>query len=273
MRVVLWIILAVCILAAGVFGYFLFSELIVDMQSQSFFNNMASDIEFRTGDGSPGGGVGGAGANASQWEGFFGLEWEPFLDFEALNEIYPGVVGWIELEGTIINFPVMQHTDNTFFLYHLPDGTRNRSGSIYLDYRNESDFSDEMVLIFGHHFSGSDAMFSILRNYRNQDFLDENPIIHLYTPYADYIIEIFASNLAHAVRDHPPLRFSDDDDFLSYVRDIRSRSFIQSDVEISADDRIVSLVTCQRDFANARLLVFGRLVRVGGFEVDVIGAP
>ena len=276
MRVFLWIVLVVCIIAAGIFGYLLFSELIVDMRSQSFFNSMLSGVEFRpraaAQDGSDGGGDGGGTGAASSEPG----EWMPFVDFEALNEQYPGVVGWIVLDGTPINYPIMHHSNNNFFLNHLPDRTPNRSGSIYLDYRNESDFSDKIILIFGHHFSQSDSMFSSLRNYRNQEFFNANPIIRMYSPYADYEIELFAAIPAHASRDHPPLDFADEDEFLNYVRHIRGRSFVRSEMEIDADDRIVGLVTCQRDLgygADGRLIIFGRLVRVAGIDIDGIGAP
>jgi len=280
MRIVLWIVLVVCIIAAGIFGYLLFSEIIVDMQSQSFFNNMVSDIEFRPRDGIQGSGDtigdGGGGGDGSEWMDGMTREWIPFIDFDALNERYPGIVGWILLDDSPINFPIMQHANNnSFFLTHLPDGSRNRSGSIYLDYRNASDFSDEIMLIFGHHFSQSDAMFSYLRNYRRQEFFDANPIIHIFTPYADYEMELFAAVLAHAVHDHPPLEFENEEEFLQYVRYIRGRSIVRSDLTIYDDDRIVALVTCQRDFAGdqGRLIVFGRMVRVAGIDPDGIGAP
>jgi len=269
MRVFLWIVLIVCIIAAGIFGYFLFYEIIVDRQSQSFFDNMSTRVETRQREWAHNPEVEEAIGNGNM-AGFVPRQvddWVPFLDFDALSEQYPGIVGWIELEDSPINFPVMQWTNNSFFLNHLPDGTPNRSGSIYLDYRNEHDFSDEIVLIFGHHFSRTDAMFSYLRHYRHQVFFDENPVIYLYTPYADYALLVFSVNLAHAVNDHPPLSFVDDADFAEYVRRIRSRSLIQSDVEVNPGDRIVSLVTCQLDFAEARLLVFGKLVRLGGLDV------
>jgi len=271
MRVFLWIVLIVCIIAAGIFGYLLFSEIIVDRQSQSFFDNMASAIETRPREWAHNSDVSDTNGDDGNTAVFLPGEvnnWVPFLDFDALNEQYRGVVGWIELPDSPINFPVMQHaSNNTFFLNHLPDGTMNRSGSIYLDYRNESDFSDESVLIFGHHFTRTDAMFSYLRNYRHQVFFDENPVIYLYTPYADYALMVFAVTLAHAVRDHPPLQFADDAAFTEYIRTIRSRSLIQSDVDVNPGDRIVSLVTCQLDFAEARLLVFGKFVRLGGMDI------
>jgi|GEM_PF-2369120 len=267
MKVFLWIILVVCILAAGVFGYFLFSELIVDMQSQSFFDNMVAGVETRPRNWERGSGVTGNPSIELEEADYEHEPWISFMDFDALNEQYPGVVGWIELEDSPINFPIMQHpSNNTFFLNHLPDGTVNRSGSIYLDYRNENDFSDYSIFIYGHHFSRTDAMFSYLRNYRNQEFFDNNPIIYIYTPYADYALVIFGAHLAHAFRDHPPLYFANDDEFYDYVRIVRGRSLVQTDVEVNAGDKIVSLVTCQQDFADARLIVTGKLVRLGGID-------
>ena len=103
-------------------------------------------------------------------------------------------------------------------------------------------------------------MFGVLKSYRNQEFFDANPIIFIYTPEKDYTIEIFAGNVVHSVRDHPPLYFESDEEFLSYVNHLKRTSIFTSDVEVGPDDRIVSLVTCTYDFDDARLIIVGRLV-------------
>jgi len=254
-KILLQIILALCILAVLVFATLLIRELYIDSQSKTFYSDLATDVTRRsnepegvdTEDVQPG-------SSEDEEPG-----WKPYVDFEALDSIYPGIVGWIKLNETPIDYPVMQYSDNDYFLTRLPDGSQHRNGSIFLDYRNSNDFSDKSILIYGHETRAGD-MFGVLKSYRNQAFFNENPIIYLHTPENDYIIQLFAGHVAHSVRDHPPLEFEDDDDFFAYIEHIRSISVFNSDIAVTADDRIVSLVTCTYDFNDARLIIVGILV-------------
>lgn len=75
----------------------------------------------------------------------------PTVDFAALTEINPDIVAWIYIEGTEINYPVVQGIDNQYYLKHLFNGKWNSSGCIFLDSRNTPDFSDRRSIIYGHH--------------------------------------------------------------------------------------------------------------------------
>ena len=261
-KVILRVILAVCILAVVVFAAALVRELLIDRQSQSFYSDLTAGIEKRPQENEPGQ----TGAEPPRDSGNDdspvtrpGDEWVPYVDFGALNAKYPGTVGWLRLEGTFLDYPVMQYTDNVYFLAHLPDGTEHRSGSIFLDYRNSGDFSDKSILIYGHE-SRTQEMFAILKSYREQVFYEANPVIYLHTPQNDYRIVLFAGYLADSQREQPPLYFDDDESFLEYIGHLRGMSFFNSSVEVKAEDRIVSLVTCAYDFNDARLVIAGVLV-------------
>jgi len=264
---ILYAILAVCILAVGIFAFLLIREMNIDRQSQSFYSNLATGVETRprvpvyngAGAGSVGAGdTGNDGSTKTPIEGTDENGWVPYVDFEALSTDLPGIVGWLVLDSSPINYPVMQYTDNDFFLRHLPDGAPHRDGSVFLDYRNESDFSDESILIYGH-MTKNQEMFGILREYRNQEYYDANPVIFLYTPEKDYKIELFAAHLAHSGRDHPPLHF-EEDELLEYVDQLKRNSFFRSDVTVESGDRIVSFCTCAYDFNEARLILTGKLL-------------
>ena len=255
-KVFLQILFAVFILTALAFATLIVRELYIDNQSQSFYEELAIEARRQTDEDID--------ADDTQTEqtgqpDTTETAWTPYIDFEALNSSFPGVVGWMILDGTPIDYPVMQYTDNNFFLTRLPDGTLHRNGSIFLDYRNKSNFSDKSILIFGHENRAGD-MFGALKNYRNQNFFDENPVIYLFTPEKDYTIQLFAGHVAHSERDHPPLEFEDDEEFMTYIDHIRSISVFNSDIAVTADDRIVSLVTCTYDFNDARLIIVGILI-------------
>ena len=254
-KLVLRIILIVCVLSVAAFAALIVRELYIDRQSRSFYSNIAADVQVRDSETEHVATEGSSPDTPGEVTG----EWKPYVDFDALNQIYPGIVGWIKQDDSMIDYPVMQYRDNDYFLYRLPDGTLHRSGSIFLDYRNESDFSDKSILIFGHESRTGD-MFGTLKSYRNQEFFDENPMMHLYTPEKDYMIVIFAGHVADSVRDHPPLEFQEDKDFLDYIEHLKRISVFNSDVEVDAADRIVSLITCTYDFDDARFIIVGVLV-------------
>jgi len=247
-KIVLFSILAICIIAAGTFTTLLIRELIIDRQSQSFYEDIAAEVERRP--------ESGITNNTQSGQPDDTAAWAPYVDFNALNNELPGIVGWIKLENTPIDYPVMQYTDNDYFLTHLPDGTLHRNGSIFLDYRNNSDFSDKSILIFGHETRAGD-MFGVLKHYREQEFYEANPTIDLYTPKKDYKIVLFAGHVAHSVRDHPPLQFENDEEFLDYINHLKSISVFNSSTEVTTIDTIVSLVTCTYDFNDARLIIVG----------------
>lgn len=261
-----------CICAAGVivFGIGLGLELHTNMQARSYYEDIASDIVRRPYD--P--------ANRphpqppsnnnnevtdEQPNDVVGSEpepepaWEPFVDFNALGERFPGIVGWILKEDSKIDYPIMQWRDNYYFLGRLPDGTMHRNGSIFLDYRNNPDFTDRNTIIYGHE-SRTEDMFGSLKNYRRQEYYDRSPVIYIFTPERDYQLVLFAGYLLDSGYEVPPLTFRDDEAFERHIADIKRRSFFQSDVEVTANDRIVSLATCAYDFTNARFIIVGKLV-------------
>lgn len=103
------------------------------------------------------------------------------IDFEALWEINKDVIAWIELPGTIINYPIVQGEDNEQYLRHLLDGSYHRFGTLFIDYRNAPDFTNDNTIVYGHHIKAGD-MFCLLEEYREQSYYDEHPYFLLYTP-------------------------------------------------------------------------------------------
>jgi len=261
--ILLYALLGVSIAGILFFTAWMGYDYFRDWQSQRFYTAVAADVETRPHSSMPSPAIV---ENIDVSED--GVEelgedieeelWVPYVDFEELAERFVGIKAWIKLEGTAINYPIMQWTDNYHFLGTLPDGTSHRSGSIFLDFRNSPDFTDRNTLIYGHE-SRTDDMFGALKHFRNQDFADEHNIFYIHTPYRDYHLIAFAGYLVDSAREQPRINFADDEDFMIYIEDIRSRSLFSSDVEVTAEDRIVSLCTCAYDFPNARWVVVGKL--------------
>jgi len=260
----LYVLMGISVAAVITFGVLLGIELYTNWKSQSYYSQLSSGVVTRPREPgysrpSPPPSEDGADPGEANEPDEDGFVWEPYVDFEELRERYPGIVGWIKLEGTAIDYPIMQGSDNYYYLGHLPDGAVHRSGSIFLDYRNSPDFLDKSMLIYGHE-SRTQDMFGALKNYRRQEFYEANPVIYIYTPERDYELVLIAGYLVDSGVEVPPLKFKDEDDFIKHIEGIKRRSFFTSSVEVDPDDRIVSLATCAYDYTNARWIIVGKLV-------------
>ena len=187
----------------------------------------------------------------------------PTVDFDALREINPNVVGWIILEGTQINYPVVHGDTNYEYLHHLFDGTFNPSGSIFVDAYNRPGFVDLHNIIYGHHMNDG-QMFAALEFYRSQQFVDENPYIFLLTPERDYVIKVFSGFVADPNQSTESwrYRFDGEEDIAPWLEYTIGRSEIESNIEVLPSHRFVTLSTCNFDFWDARYVVVGRFMPI-----------
>ena len=183
------------------------------------------------------------------------------VDFDALLEQGPDVVGWLYSEGTVINYPVVQAEDNFYYLHRFIDGVYNASGSLFLDCTCSSDFSGRNTVLYGHNMNDG-SMFHSLLSYESQDFYNEHPVMYLNTPTQNYKIEIFSAYVTDHESETYKMFFESDEDFSRHIDDWRVQSLISTNVDISTNDRVITLSTCTYDFYNARFVVQGKLTPV-----------
>ena len=189
----------------------------------------------------------------------YDVNW-PVVDFEALQKINKDVVGWIYIEGTTVNYPILQGEDNDYYLRRLIDGTYNNAGSIFMDYRNNADFSDEHTVLYGHHMNNG-SMFSDILNYKKQEYFDEHPLCLILTPNGNYALELFTGYVAGTKDAAWKLVFPESGDFENWLSDAAAKSCFESRVIPTPEDKIVTLSTCSYEFNNARFVVAGVLRR------------
>jgi len=151
------------------------------------------------------------------------------IDFDALRAINPDVVAWIYIPGTLVDYPVVQTSNNTFYLNRNFERNWCRAGSIYLDAAAASDFTDVDTYIFGHHLR-SGAMFGSLVMFRDSDFAEEHSVIYVFTPESTKTYTVVDSGLIHATETIEVPEFD-------------------------VDDYFITLVTCEYDFDDARYWV------------------
>lgn len=181
----------------------------------------------------------------------------PVVDFASLQQMNSDVVAWIYIPGTHVNYPVVQGSDNNYYLNRLFTKQWNSAGAIFVDYRNASDFSDWHTIIYGHEMNNR-TMFNDLKLYEDQDFYDQQPVGYLITPDQTYLIEFFSGYVSSVDTNAWDLNFTEDS-FASWLKDLQSRSAFTSQVQPQVGDRVVTLSTCSKAFENARFVLHGVL--------------
>lgn len=182
----------------------------------------------------------------------------PEVDFAALQAESADVLGWIYLEGTEINYPIVQGEDNAYYLNRLYNGTPNGSGSIFMDYRNQRNFSDRNTILYGHSMKNG-TMFTAIKRYKNQPYYDEHPVALVLTPEKNYKLEFFAGYVCNVEQNAWDIVFASDEQFEQWVASAKSKSTFASDVTPTADEVVVTLSTCTYEFENARYVLVGVL--------------
>ncbi len=183
------------------------------------------------------------------------------VDYDALAAINPDFIGWLYLDGTVINYPVVQGEDNSYYLNHVFEGEQHKYGSIFMDSRNHARFWDTNTVIYGHRMN-SGAMFGTLIEYKNQEYYDQHPVFMLYTKEQVYRLEIFAAYEVDAKMENVPFNFATDEQYRAYLDSAIAQSNIQTDVSVEVTDRIVTLSTCTKTSQSKRFIVQAKLVAV-----------
>lgn len=184
-----------------------------------------------------------------------------YVDFEKLKQQNEDIIGWIYSEGTVINYPIIQGEDNQYYLRRSHTGEYNSNGCIFMDFRNLPDFTDHNNIIYGHNIT-TGVMFASLKNYTEQSYFEEHPVVWILTPDKAFRVDLFAGLVTPSD--------SETYELFSYTEDLHERleyaisqsTFDAGEIDISAIEHVVTLSTCTYEYATARYVVIGNLVEV-----------
>ncbi len=202
-------------------------------------------------------------------------------EFGVLYQENPDVAGWIEIEGTVLNYPVVQGADNDYYLTHNFYGKKERHGVPFMDYRNNLKELDTNTILHGHNMKSDNQMFSELENYykgnKALSYYRQHPLITFDTVYERSqwkIFAVFTCNVNTKNGEVFPfydfLVPQDGDEFTKFVDDVRTMSKFNIPVDVEYGDRLLTLSTCYYDYDGQRLVVMARKVRDGESKtVDV----
>ena len=166
------------------------------------------------------------------------------IDFAALHNDYPDVVGWLKMDDVDISYPIVQGTDNEHYLHYDPAGNANIDGSIFLDYRNKSLDTDLYALVYGHNML-DESMFGQLDEYTSADFYNKGTgAFYIYTPKGAYRYKIFAVNVVDPTDDAYQVGFTNTLAFAAFVKQLKANSMYDTGVDVAGYDHVVTLSTC-----------------------------
>lgn len=183
------------------------------------------------------------------------------VDFNNLLSINKDTVAFLNVNGTNINYPVVQTTDNNYYLSHAYDKTPNKAGWVFMDYRNDSSDFDQNTVIYAHsRYDGT--MFGSLKTILTSDWYKNknNYIIRISTPKENTMWQIFSTYTIPKESYYITTNFKNDGDYATFLKTIKERSEEEFSGTVNTNDKILTLSTCKDNFGN-RVVMHAKLIK------------
>lgn len=178
---------------------------------------------------------------------------------EKLQEINPEVIGWIAVEDTNIDYPLLHTKTNSKYVNTDVEGNFSLSGSIFLDCRNDGSFTDVNNVIYGHNVQG-DAMFGVLSDFEDPAYFDQHPSGSLFYDNAWHDIAFFAFLHTDA---YDPIAFNaqlnGEEGRQIYLKYVKEHAIHYRTLPFEQDEHFLALSTCTTDSTNGRHILIGRI--------------
>lgn len=186
-------------------------------------------------------------------------EIEYSIDFEKLKEINNQIVAYLKVNGTKIEYAVVQAKDNNYYLRRNLDKKYNVGGSIFMDYKNKLDGTDKNIVIYGHNIKGG-SMFGTLENILEEEWYnnEENYIIDLTTEKEELKYQVFSVYKIENEDYYIDTEIKKNE-FEKFVKTLKNRSIKDFDIEVTKDDRILTLSTCA-DNNKYRVVLHAKII-------------
>ena len=184
------------------------------------------------------------------------------VDFNELLKKNFDTVGWIKVNGTNINYPVVQTDNNDYYLTHAYDKTVNDAGWIYADYRNNMVNFDKNTIIYGHGRLNN-TMFGSLKNITNSSWYDnkDNYIIKFSTPTENTLWQVFSVYTIPVESYYLQTQFNSDEQYNEFLQTLKSRSVKNFSAKVNSNDKIITLSTCKDVAGTQRVVMHAKLIK------------
>ena len=184
-------------------------------------------------------------------------ETEPYvspINFEELMRENPDTIGWIRVPDTNIDYPIVQGTDNDFYLNHDFYGKESIGGAIYLDFESQGDFVGRNNILYGHNMKNG-SMFKDIVKYKDEEYFMEHQDITVYTPEREYHLRPMSVLYTEPTGMRRKTKFATEESFQAYVEEMtKGCSFAQ--IPEKPLEQLWSFITCSYEFNDARTILY-----------------
>lgn len=194
------------------------------------------------------------------------------VDFKTLKSKNADVVGWLWIGETNINFPLLKGEDNRKYLNLSYDLQQTNSGSIFMDFRNSTDFISGNTVIYGHNMN-SGGMFGELDKFEELEYLKQHCDLYIFTETYTFKYRIFAAYKTESESKSYTFDFSKDFSYNDFLEHVMSLAGGDSSVAPSDITKLVTLSTCTSGRRNERFVVHAFLVATKSTDVSSTAAP
>lgn len=170
------------------------------------------------------------------------------------------IVGWLKIPNTSIDYPVVQGDNNKYYLNHNVNHEKDKSGSIFMDYRNRNKVLNRNTIIYGH-FMKNKTMFHDLHKFKDKEIFFNNNMISFDTLTNEYSWEVFSVYVTKTDFYYIQPDFEDAKLYEEFLKTIKEKSIYQSDINLSKNDIVLTLSTCTYEYKDARFVVHAKLIR------------
>ena len=182
------------------------------------------------------------------------------ISISELRKDNENIAVWLTVDGTNINYPIVKGTDNSFYLNHDINGDLKMSGWTFMDYHNSTDMSDDNTIFYGHNLTNKTAFGSLINVFSEDWYNTSNHYIVVLSEEGKHIYEVFSVYTIDPELYYLQTNFEKDEDFERFANTLKSRSKYDYGVEISKEDKIITLSTCTDDNKN-RNVVHAKLIK------------
>lgn len=177
------------------------------------------------------------------------------IDTKELKKTNADFIGWIYADDTKINYPVVKGKDNSFYLTRDFNKNYLQNGSIFMDYRCDSNFQNHNTIIYGHNMRDG-SMFGELDKYRNYSFFEKHKEM-MYVNHKGVLktLQIYSAHIVKSDSYVYEYQFVDDEKFGKFIEKTVSSSLYDTGIKPAVSDKIVTLSTCSYEYDEARLVV------------------
>ena len=167
------------------------------------------------------------------------------VNFDDLLKINNETKGWIQVNGTNINYPFVQTSNNDYYLTHSYDKSYNQAGWVFMDYRNDTVNYDKNTILYAHGMNNK-TMFGSLRNILSSSWYNNtnNHIIKLSTPTENTLWQVFSVYHIETTNDYIQTEFTSDEEYQTFLDMLKGRSAVTFDTSLNTTDKILTLSTC-----------------------------